>query len=88
MKISKIKYSSQFDDFLDSLNDKERATVITNALENYAKDPNELPRPKDCEHYANREKVAIPDADVVVYYDNFGSYWVMVDGTEFPKRAS
>lgn len=88
MKISKIKYSNQFDAFLDSLNDKTRVKLIVTALENYAKDPNELPRPKDCKHYANREKVAIPDANVVVFYDNFGSYWVMIDGAEFIQRVS
>ncbi len=88
MKISKIKYSKQFDKFLENLNDKTRAEQITTALENYAKDPNELPRPKDCKHYANREKVAIPDASVVVFYDNFGSYWIMIDGSEFTQRVT
>lgn len=87
MKVSKIKYSKQFDEFLDSLNDKTRAKLIVTALENYAKDPNELPRPKDCKHYANREKVAIPDANVVVFYDNLGVYWIMIDGDEFVQRA-
>ena len=83
-----IKYSKTFDTFLKNLNNEKRAQLITDTLKKYAKNPNELPKPKDCEHYPNREKVALPDASVVVFYDNFGSTWVMVGGNEFIQRVA
>jgi len=81
-----IKYSKQFDDFLDGLSNP-RTNIIDKAIIEYAEEPARLPIPKDCEHYDNRKKVAIPEANVVVYYDEFYSHWEFIDDAEFVQRA-
>lgn len=82
-----IKYSNQFDKFLEKLGEPQKS-IIEKAIIEYAKEPDRLPIPRDCEYFDNRKKVAIPDANVVVYYDEFDSHWEFIDGAEFPDRAS
>ncbi len=82
-----IKYSNQFDVFLDELGEP-RKNMINLAIIEYAKEPSRLPIPKDCEHWDNRKKVAIPEANVVVYYDEFDSHWEFIDGAEFVQRTA
>lgn len=85
--IKVIKYSKQFDNFLEELgNDKQK--IIDDAIIEYAKEPSRLPIPKDCERYDNRKKVAVPDANVVIYYDEFDSHWEFIDGSEFVQRVA
>ena len=87
MDINTIEYSANFDVFLDSLNDKKRADLIISELINFVKEKANLDI-KLCEHFENRNKAVIGNANVVVYFDIKDDRLIMIDGDEMPPRAS
>ena len=72
---------------MDGLNDPARSRIIISELTKYAKDEIELDL-KACEHFENRNKAIICDANVVVYFDLKDNRLVMIGGDEMPPRAS
>ena len=86
MTITSFLFSYDFVAFLDGLDDK-RVEVITTALNDFAKGEKYLD-PRSCEHFENRNKVLLHDANVVVYYDVKGDTMVMINGCEVQPRAS
>ena len=86
MLIENIVYSDEFNSFLDSLN-SEKVAIIKVALNSFAKGEEDLD-PKDCEHFENRRKIAIGNADVVVYYDIDNNDMVMIGGCNMEERVA
>lgn len=89
MSIENIDYSDSFKAFLASLNDNGRVNIIETTLNDYAKGAVELDR-RNCDHYENRDKAIICDANVVVYFDikKDENLLVMIDGSEIEPRVA
>ena len=87
MEILNIEYSDDFEAFLASLQDVARVSVIRNALNEFAKGELDLD-PRECAHIENRTKVAIGDANVVVYYDLKDNTMIVINGSVIHQRAA
>ena len=82
-----IEFSDDFNAFLASLSDKTREDLIIDTLNGFAKGETDLDQ-KACEHFEDRNKAAICDANVVVYYDIHGDTMRMINGSEFKPRVA
>lgn len=70
------------------MHDVRRAFSIKDALEEFADGKLDLDA-KDCEHFEDREKVAIGGtASVVVYYDLTGDTMQMIGGMVIHPRVA
>ena len=86
MTIKTLKYSAHFVAFLERLG-SQRADVVTNTLNDFAKGALELD-PRTCEHFQGRNKVLLHDANVVVYYDVSDDTLTLINGSEVQPRAA
>ena len=82
-----VEYWSDFDDFLKSLNDEKRVAIINEAISDFAAGKLDLD-PKDCVHYDNRVKIAITNANVVVYFDMIDKVMCFIGGDIIHPRAA
>jgi hypothetical protein len=73
--------------FLDEIGE-ERAKIVNKAIIQFAEGKEDLD-PKDCIHVANRVKIGILDANVVVYFDDKENDLEFIGGMEWiTNRAS
>ena len=82
-----IQVSHDFDAFLVGLQDEMRVKTIENAIIDFVEGKLDLD-PKACVHIENRTKVAIPDANVVVYFDVKDDTMTMISGKVMYDRAA
>ena len=84
--ITTLKYSDDFIAFLTELG-KQRAKMVTDTLNDFAKGELDLD-PRSCDHFQDRNKVLLHDANVVVYYDVKGDTLFLINGSEVHPRAA
>ncbi len=83
-----VYLSNQFtDNFLNQFT-TDKQELIKKIIIEYADGKVLLPRPKDCKTKKERKKVALPDANVIVIYDDFGDRWNLIDGAKMFDRAA
>ena len=86
MVITSLKVWDDFDLFLKGIG-KQRADMVMDAMNRFAKGELELD-PKTCEHFRNRDKVLLHDANVVVYYDIRETRLELIGGSENETRVA
>ena len=82
-----IRESSDFDTFLTSLRNEAKVNIIRQALIDLSEGKVELDQ-RECDHFENRTKVAIPEADVVVFFDTEGDTMTMINGCTYYHRVA
>ena len=82
-----INYTQYFQDFLDQF-DQAKQDKIKDIIKDYCDHKILLPRPKPSVLSNNVQKVALQSVDVVIFYIDFGTSWLVLDGIEIHKRAA
>ncbi len=83
----RILYSEYFKEFLDKF-PTEKQELIKEIIKKYSKHAVLLPRPKSSGIHKDIEKVAIPEAKVIIFYVNAGDTWVIFTGVKMFDRAA
>lgn len=82
-----IIYTEYFKKFLDTF-DTERQALTKKIIEDYCDGAILLPRPEKSRLNPEIQKVAIHDANIVIFYLELDDAWVILTGVEIPKRVA
>ncbi len=82
-----IIYTQYFQDFLDTF-DLQKQELIKKIITDYCDGAILLPRPEKSKLNPQIQKVAIHDADIVIFYVEVDGTWIILTGIEIPKRAA
>ena len=82
-----IIYTQYFQDFLDTF-DQEKQELIKRVIEDYCDGAVLLPRPEKSRLNPEIKKVAIHDADIVIFYVEVDDTWAILTGIEIPDRVA
>ena len=82
-----INYTQYFADSIDQF-DEEKQDQIKNIIKDYCDHKKLLPRPKTSALRRNVQKVALQDVDIVIFYIDFGTSWLVLTSVPIPKRVA
>jgi len=85
--VIRILYTEYFQEFLDKF-PTEKQRLIKIIIRKYCDHAVLLPRPKRSGVHRTIQKVAIPDAKVIIFYVNAGNTWILLTGVEIFDRAA
>jgi len=83
----RIFYTEYFQEFLNKF-PPEKQDLIKEIIKKYCDHAVLLPRPKSSGLHKNIQKVAIPEANVIIFYVNANDTWVIFTGVEMFDRAA
>ena len=83
----KILYTENFNKFVKKFSD-EKQKLIKKIIEDYCDHKKLLPRPKASAIRKEIKKVALYEADVVIFYLELDDAWLILTGVENFERAA
>lgn len=83
----KIWYTEYFDKFLKQFDD-EQQELIKKIIEDYCDNKVLAPRPKHSPLKKENKKVALPNANVVIFYLELNDTWIILDGIKMFDRVA
>jgi len=82
-----IVYTEYFDTFLNEF-DKEKQELIKKIIKDYCDHKILLPRPKSSSIKKDIQKVALHDANVIIFYVVLDDSWLILTGVEMMDRVA
>ncbi len=83
----RVFYTDYFQKFLDEF-PTEKQDLIKEIIRKYCDHAVLLPRPKRSGVHRNIQKVAIPDAKIIIFYVNAGNTWILLTGVKMFDRVA
>jgi len=82
-----IHYTEYFVEFVGQF-PKEKQELIKKIIEDYCDHKKLLPRPKASAISKEIQKVAIHEADIVIFYVDYSVSWLILKGVKIHERAA
>jgi len=76
-----------FNEFVESF-DGDKIKLIKQIIEDYCDHKKLLPRPKASSITKEIQKVAIHEAEIIIFYVDLGAAWLILQGEKIHRRAA
>jgi len=83
----KIYYTEYFNEFVGQFTE-DKKNLIKKIIVDYCDHKKLLPRPKASSISKEIQKVAIDEAEIIIFYVDLGDAWLILNGVKIHRRAA